>query len=136
MTQGKKQLPGRMICALAMLFCTGLCAVLLLLRPWETPQESNDFSLHMIDVGQGDALLLVSDGKSMLVDGGPTDSSAALLAYLHAQKLTHLDYVVLTHAHSDHYGGLRQVFEEYDVGLFLLPDSTDTDAVYSFASWL
>lgn len=136
MTRGRKRFSARMICAIAMIFCAGLCAVILLLHPWASPQRGSGFSLHMIDVGQGDALLLVSNGKSMLIDGGPTDSSDALLAYLRAQKLTHLDYVILTHAHSDHYGGLRQVFEKYDVGLFLLPDSADTDTVYSFASWL
>lgn len=127
---------GRTLCAAALLLCSVLCALLLWLRPWEKMADSGGFALHMIDVGQGDALLLTCGGQTMLVDGGPAENADALLTYLHAQKLKQLDYVVLTHPHSDHYGGLPRVFANYKVGLFLLPDGEDTEAIYAFAGEL
>lgn len=123
--------------ALALLFFAVLCALLLYLRPWTKPAaDSGDLALHMINVGQGDALLLVSGEQTMLIDGGPPDASEALLSYLRAQNVRKLDYVVLTHGHNDHFGGLKQVFEEYKVGLFLLYDGPETESIYSFAGEL
>ena len=62
----------------------------------------------MVDVGQGDGLLIrLPNGKTLAVDGGP--SSSAYGAYLTAQGITRLDYVVLSHAHADHYTGLTPV---------------------------
>lgn len=63
------------------------------------------------DVGQGDAQLITfPDGKTMLVDSGPTSSGKdVLVPYLQANGVTHLDYVVSSHYHSDHIGALDEV---------------------------
>lgn len=62
--------------------------------------------LHFIDVGQADAILVTCDGKSMLVDGGNVEDSDLIYTYLKKHSISHLDYVVCTHAHEDHVGGL------------------------------
>jgi competence protein ComEC len=130
---------GRRILALALLLCAAGCALLLWLRPWERPAAAAgeaEFALHMIDVGQGDALLLTCGGKSMLVDAGPRDSAASLCAYLRGQGIRTLDYVVLTHFHADHSGGLREVFAQFGVGLFLVPDGPDDEQILAYAGEL
>lgn len=66
-----------------------------------------------LDVGQGDAILLRSGGRSMLVDGGRDTS---LLAKLADRGLRRIDGVVLTHAHPDHCGGLAPLIAQFDVG--------------------
>lgn len=69
------------------------------------PAQST-FEIHFIDVGQGDAALVLCDGNAMLIDGGESSKSSKIYAYLQAHSIDFLDYIVATHAHSDHIGGL------------------------------
>jgi len=82
----------------------------------EAPRLRVDF----IDVGQGDAALITSPtGKTVLVDGGPHESSEALVSFLRDHARGPLDLVVLTHRHADHFGGLRAVIETTGALLFM-----------------
>lgn len=70
-----------------------------------------------IDVGQGDAILVsTSDGHHMLVDGGPRSAGPALAARLRELGIRHLDFLVSTHPHEDHIGGLADVLHAVTVG--------------------
>lgn len=62
--------------------------------------------VHFIDVGQADAILLICEGETMLIDGGNRADSDLIYSYLSQQKVTHLDYIIGTHGHEDHIGGL------------------------------
>ena len=73
--------------------------------PAELPQDST-FEVHYLDVGQGDCSLVLCDGHAMLIDGGEASESSKVYAYLKSHGIEHLDYMVATHAHSDHIGGL------------------------------
>lgn len=68
--------------------------------------KSSSFAIHFIDVGQGDSALVLCDGKAMLIDGGEATQSSKIYAYLATNGIAHLDYIVATHPHSDHIGGL------------------------------
>ena len=81
--------------------------------PFGQPQETappvgdgSTFAVHFIDVGQADSALVICDGKTMLIDGGNVDDSNLVYTYLKNHNVSHLDYVVCTHAHEDHVGGL------------------------------
>lgn len=73
--------------------------------------------IHCLDVGQGDATLVVSDsGQSMLIDGGENGLGADIIVpYLTSLGITELDYMIATHYHSDHIGGLDEVFHQIGV---------------------
>lgn len=73
--------------------------------------ESGSFTVHFIDVGQADSALVTCDGHSMLIDGGNADDSNLVYSVLQRETNGHLDYVVGTHAHEDHIGGLSGAFE-------------------------
>lgn len=71
---------------------------------------SRELVVRVLDVGQGDAILIQNGGSTVLVDGGP--DPAALGKQLDALKLNGdtIDAVILTHQHADHYQGLRELF--------------------------
>jgi competence protein ComEC len=76
-------------------------------------------TVHFIDVGQGDSILLVYNGKAMLVDAGENDQGPEVSAYLHEQNISSIDYAVATHPHSDHIGGVDEVLNNFQVGHFI-----------------
>lgn len=83
-------------------------------------QAAGTLRLDFIDVGQGDAALVTSPtGKTVLIDGGPRRSSAALVAFL--TKHTHgpIDLILLTHRHEDHLGGLAAAVREIGARQFI-----------------
>ena len=64
------------------------------------------FTVHFIDVGQADSALVLCGGASMLIDGGNAGDSNLIYAFLKNRGITRLDYIIATHAHEDHVGGL------------------------------
>ncbi|MBQ9131120.1 MAG: MBL fold metallo-hydrolase [Clostridia bacterium] len=82
---------------------------------------NSSFEIHFIDVGQADAALIVCTGKTMLIDGGNVEDSNLIYAYLQKQGISHLDYVVCTHAHEDHVGGLSGALTAATAGKVLAP---------------
>lgn len=74
-------------------------------NPSYIPENSN-FEVHFIDVGQADSALIECDGETMMIDGGNVADSNLVAAYLKKEDVTELNYVVCSHAHEDHVGGL------------------------------
>ena len=96
------------------------------------PVESS-FEVHFIDVGQADAALILCDGKAMLIDGGNVGDSSKLYTYLKKHNVTHLDYVIGTHSHEDHIGGIAGALNYASVGMVYCPvTSHTTDAFGNF----
>ena len=73
-----------------------------------TPSDGQDaaFQMHFIDVGQALSVLVECDGQFMLYDGGNVDDGSLVVSYLQSQGVEQLEYVVCSHAHEDHVGGL------------------------------
>ena len=85
------------------------------------PAEGSRFAIHFIDVGQADAALVMCDGHYMLIDGGNAEDSDLVYAYLEQHGATHLDYMVASHAHEDHIGGLSGALNYATVDLAYCP---------------
>jgi len=104
---------------------------------WLALRQLPDDRLHVyfLDVGQGDAILVLTpDGRQILIDGGPNPT--ALLSELSAVLPfwdRSLDLVVLTHPDGDHLTGLLAVLDRYQVGRVL--DTLQTDAAPLAAAW-
>lgn len=78
------------------------------------PAGSRQASLVVLDVGQGDAILLRDGGRTMLVDGGPDEVSLRRALARHGVR--RIDVLVLTHAHDDHTGGVPGLAQVADIG--------------------
>lgn len=101
------------------------------------PSEDSFFEVHYLDVGQGDCSLVICDGHAMLIDGGEASESSKVYAYLKAHDISHLDYIVATHAHSDHIGGLSGALNYASVDIAFCPvTSYDSKAFESFVKYL
>lgn len=70
--------------------------------------ENDVIEVHFVDVGQGDAIFIKTGSKKVLIDGGFPDGK--VLNYLNSKNITEIDYVIATHPHGDHIGGLTDVF--------------------------
>ena len=84
--------------------------------PWwrrQPPKPSGgELQVHVLDVGQGDSILIVSPaGKSVLIDAGDFGKDKVVRDALKRYNVSHLDYFVATHAHADHIGGAAEVLK-------------------------
>ncbi len=94
--------------------------------PGDDIEES--YTLHFIDVGQGDAIFIETPEKVMLVDGGWGDSG--VVEYLQNLNIEYIDIVIGTHPHADHIQGLIGVFYEFEVGKVIDPGVTHTSQTF------
>lgn len=90
----------------------------------EEPEKSS-FAVHFIDVGQGDAALILCDGKAMLIDGGKPKASNIIYTYLKNQGITCLDYIICSHPDDDHIGGLSAPLSTITVKNVFAPNITN-----------
>lgn len=95
------------------------------------------FEVHYMDVGQADAALVLCDGKAMLIDGGNRADSSLMYSYLEQQGIEYLDYLVSTHPHEDHAGGLAGALNYAAAGVVYAPMvEYDSDVFRDFKKYL
>jgi len=86
------------------------------------PNVDGKVYLHIIDVGQGSSTLVQQGNAGILIDAGELDYGSTVSDYINACGIEELKYVVASHPHSDHIGGLPRVLENYEVGELLMPE--------------
>lgn len=105
-------------------------------RYQQTPSvgEDPDFRVLFIDVGQADAALVLCEGESLLIDGGNAEDSNLIYTVLGKYGVEHLNYIICTHAHEDHVGGLSGALQACTVDTVYSPvTSYDSRAFDNFA---
>ena len=88
--------------------------------------------VHMIDVGQADCFLLIQNGETALVDCGTRSTGKDAVEYIKELGITTLDYVIGTHPHDDHMGGMYDIITNFEVGTVIIPDSSNEEII---ANW-
>ncbi|MCJ7691306.1 MAG: MBL fold metallo-hydrolase [Clostridiaceae bacterium] len=88
--------------------------------------SENNIITHFIDVGQGDCILIQVNHKNLLIDSGPSDSNKKVIRYLKNNNITKLDYIIATHPHEDHIGGMASIIKAFKVGEFIAPKATSS----------
>lgn len=84
--------------------------------------KNNYLSIHTIDVGQGDSILIQTpSSKNILIDGGDDNSHHIVSSYLKKQNVKSIDYIIATHFDSDHIGGLDNIIDKFNVSNIYAP---------------
>ena len=87
--------------------------------------------VNYIDVGQGDSIFIqLPNHETMLIDAGEAYKSDNVINYLNNLGITKIDYVVGTHPHTDHIGGLESVVNTFDIGSIYMPNAISTSKTY------
>ena len=128
-----------LVISIFLIFITFGCAIETPTENQETKVETSstkvnvgkEMSVHFLDVGQGDSILIQSpEGKNMLIDGGKKDAGKQVVSYLQDQGVDELDYVIATHPDADHIGGLLSVLNSISVKNFVDSGRVHTSQTY------
>ncbi len=86
-----------------------------------TADNGEDY-VRFLDVGQGDSILIHSNGRSALIDASTLNFGDMICDSLRANKIKNLDLLMLSHNHDDHYGGAERIVERMMIENLILPD--------------
>ena len=95
-----------------------------------TTYNKDNLIVHYIDVGQADSILIQINNKNLLIDGGNRDDGDKIIKYLKSQGVEKLDYVVATHPHEDHIGGMASIIKKFSIGKFYAPKKLSDTATF------
>lgn len=100
------------------------------LSPPRGSRGSGYLYIYALDVGQSDATLVTTGGKTLLIDSGTATSREALLQELSCYGVEKIDVLLLTHPHEDHIGNARYLVEYFEVGEVLLPPAQSDELAW------
>ncbi len=92
--------------------------------------EKDRLNIYFFDVGQADSSLIVYNDKAMLIDAGNVEDGDEILEGLKMLGIKDLDYVIGTHIHEDHVGGLYKIVDGIDIGKLYLPYNESSTTSY------
>lgn len=92
---------------------------------------TTDLKVYFFDVGQADSILITNNGHNMLIDAGNNEDGPKLVKYIKEDLgITEFDYLIGTHPHEDHIGGLDDIINNFDIKKIYLPDITTTTKTF------
>ncbi len=91
----------------------------------------NGLTIHYLDVGQGDSIFIeFPNDEVMIIDSGEVEYYEKIENYIKNQGYEKLDYVVVTHPHTDHMGAMAKIIDSFEVGKIYMPKVTTTTRTY------
>ena len=91
------------------------------------------FSVHIIDVGQGDSIFIQTlEDKRILIDAGDEEAEHTVYSYLKRKGVKKIDVLIATHPDTDHIGSMDYIIDKFKISHFYMPDAkTDSEAFYN-----
>lgn len=102
-------------------------------------QNQNDYintnndllKVHYLDIGQGDSIFVeLPNNETMLIDAAESYQSENIINYLKNLNYQKIDYVIGTHPHTDHIGGLKNIINTFEIGKIYMPKVVSTTKTY------
>ena len=92
--------------------------------------KPDNLEIYYLDVGQADAILIRHLDNNILIDAGNNADGKLLVDYFKSLGISHFDYVIGTHAHEDHIGGMDDVIDNFKIDHFYMPDAITTTKTF------
>lgn len=89
-----------------------------------------NLNVYYFDVGQADSIVIENNGVYMLIDAGNNADGENLVNYFREMGITKFEYVIGTHAHEDHIGGMDNILNNFEIGHFFMPDVVTTSKTF------
>lgn len=93
-------------------------------------EVEGNLRVYYLNVGQADATLIENNGKYMLIDAGNNGDGDNLVSYFNSMGIDTFEYVIATHAHEDHIGGMDDIINNFTIKNFYMPDVITTTATF------
>ena len=92
--------------------------------------DNTKLNIVFFDVGQADSTLIMCNGKTMLIDAGNSRDGKKLVKGIQSLGINKIDYVIGTHAHEDHIGGMNYIIKSFEIGEYYMPHTKKLDFSY------
>ena len=96
----------------------------------EVKINPNNLVIHFVDVGQGDCILIGQNNEYALIDAGNNEDGQLLVEYFKELGVKKFKYVIGTHAHEDHIGGIDNIINNFELDKFYMPDVITTTKTF------
>ena len=94
-------------------------------------QINENIKIHFIDVGQGDSIFIeLPNNETMLIDAGESSKEEVVSEYINTLGYNKINYVIGTHPHSDHIGGLAHIINSFNIEKIYMPKALSTSKTY------
>lgn len=97
---------------------------------YENNSSSSEVLVYFIDVGQADAIYIKDGNSNMMIDAGNNADGKLLVKYLQSLNVKNFKYVVGTHAHEDHIGGIDDIINNFKIDNFYMPEAISTSKTF------
>lgn len=92
--------------------------------------NDNTLKVYFLDVGQADSILIKNKNEYMLIDAGNNEDGSLLVDYFNSLNITEFKYLIGTHPHEDHIGGLDDIINNFKINKIYIPDAFTTTKTF------
>lgn len=93
--------------------------------------KKENIKIHYLDVEQGDSIFIeLPNNETMLIDAGESSKEKIISNYIKKLDYTKIDYLIGTHPHADHIGGLAHIINNFNIGKIYMPKAVSTSKTY------